>query len=78
MVMETVLDVHAAIGEAVAGPADERTLCCIEVEAPALHRYCSNTQSNSTRAGHGGASSSGNMLCVVNDRSIGAVAARSR
>ena len=40
MVIETVLDFHATIGESPTWVADERALYWIDVKAPALHRYC--------------------------------------
>ena len=39
MAIETVLDFHATIGEAVTWIADEGALYWIDVKAPALHRY---------------------------------------
>ena len=38
--IETVLDIHATIGESATWVADERALYWIDVKAPALHRYC--------------------------------------
>lgn len=48
MLIETVLDFHATIGESPTWIADERALYWIDVKAPALHRYCPDDES--TRA----------------------------
>lgn len=45
MAIETVLDVHATIGESATWVADERVLYWIDVKAPALHRYCPDDES---------------------------------
>ena len=39
MLIETVLDAHAVIGESPTWVADENALYWIDVKAPALHRY---------------------------------------
>lgn len=48
MLIETVLDFRATIGESPTWVADERALYCIDVKAPALHRYCPDDQSTFT------------------------------
>ncbi|HEX8754783.1 MAG TPA: SMP-30/gluconolactonase/LRE family protein [Steroidobacteraceae bacterium] len=48
MVIETVLNFRATIGESPTWVADERALYWIDVKAPALHRYCPDDES--TRA----------------------------
>ena len=45
MVIETVLDFRATIGESPTWVADERALYWIDVKAPALHRYCPDDES---------------------------------
>jgi sugar lactone lactonase YvrE len=45
MAIETVLDVHATIGESATWVAEERVLYWIDVKAPALHRYCPDDKS---------------------------------
>lgn len=48
MVIETVLDFRAAIGESPTWVADERALYWIDIKAPALHRYCPDDGSTFT------------------------------
>ena len=45
MMIETVLDFRATIGESPTWVADERALYWIDVKAPALHRYCPDDES---------------------------------
>ena len=45
MVIETVLNFRATIGESPTWVADERALYWIDVKAPALHRYCPDDES---------------------------------
>lgn len=44
MVIETVLDFHATIGESPTWVANEGALYWIDVKAPALHRYCPDNE----------------------------------
>ena len=46
--IETVLDVHATIGESATWVAHERALYWIDVKAPALHRYRPHDQATRT------------------------------
>jgi len=48
MVIETVLDCRATIGESPTWVADERALYWIDVKAPSLHRYCPDDGSTFT------------------------------